>query len=145
MKPKLITAVLALLMTSGAANAFTTEQECEKVWGPEGAQAKQVPQSDITCVFLTHEFLVNLEGATKAKVIKAMKANGRLVNTHLHFITVYTGVVDFTFENDKVVIIHGWGMEGAGGNEFIWNNQEQEIFACSDLPGSDYDRCNRAK
>jgi hypothetical protein len=113
--------------------------------GPEGAQAKQVPQSDITCVFLTHEFLVNLEGATKAKVIKAMKANGRLVNTHLHFITVYTGVVDFTFENDKVVIIQGWGMEGAGANEFIWNNQEQEIFACSDLPGSDYDRCNRAK
>lgn len=48
MKPKLIAAVLALLMTSGAANAFTTEQECEKVWGPEGAQAKQVPQSDIT-------------------------------------------------------------------------------------------------
>jgi hypothetical protein len=37
MKPKMITAVLALLMTSGAANAFTTEQECEKVWGPEGS------------------------------------------------------------------------------------------------------------
>ena len=138
----MITAALALLMASGAANAFTTEQECEKLWGQEGAQAKQVPQSDITCVFLTHEFLVNLEGTTKAKVIKAMKANGRLVGTHLHFITVYTGVVDFMFENDKVVIIYG---RGADGDEFIWNNQEQEIFACSDLPNSDYDRCNRAK
>jgi hypothetical protein len=146
---------VALLMSSGVASA----QECEKVWGPEAwALAKQVPQPDFTCVPLTEQLLVSLGGATKAEVIKAMKANGRWLdhnNRLLHFIVPFTdgdgGDVNFTFEGDKVVHILGM-LDSDKTNVmdmmFSWGNVTTDPrvpFACSDLPGSRYVRCNKEK
>jgi hypothetical protein len=138
-----IAAALALMMTSGAANAFT-EQECEKVWSKENwALAKQVPQPDFTCVPITEELWVSLQGATKAQVIKAMKANGRLWEQDkvLHFLSIPNGAINFGIENDKVVRIFGVVDDMPLGVNFIWN--QAESFACSDLPGSHYARCNK--
>jgi hypothetical protein len=143
MKTKMIGAALALMMTSGVASAFT-ERECEKVWSKENwALAKQVPQPDFTCVVLTHQLLVSLQGATRAQVIKAMKANGRPWehDTVLHFLSVPNGAVNFGFENDKVVRIFGSMDDMPGGINFLWNPAQS--IACSDLRGSHYARCNK--
>jgi hypothetical protein len=145
MKRKLIGAALVLLMGSGAANAFT-QQECEKVWSKENwALAKQAARPDFTCVRLTEPFLMSLHGATKAQVIKAMKANGKPSSDPkydtLHFLSITNGAVNFQFENDKAVIIFGVVDDGPGGVNFIWN--QAQSFACSDLPGSRYPRCNK--
>jgi hypothetical protein len=81
------------------------------VWSKEAwAQAKQVPQPDFTCVRITEHLLVSLQGATKAQVIKAMKANGKPFSDKydiLHFLSIPDGPANFTFENDKVVHICG--------------------------------------
>jgi hypothetical protein len=146
MKRKLIGAAIALLMSSGAANAFS-EKECEKVWSKENwALAKQVQPPDFTCVTITEQLLLSLHNATKEQVIKTMKANGRPTSKEydvLHFLSVTNGDVNFQFENDKAVIIFGVVDDAPSGVNFIWN--QAQSFACSDLPGSHYARCNKEK
>jgi hypothetical protein len=139
MKRKMIGAMLMLLMTSGAANAT-----CLETWPPD-----MKARPDFTCVPFTDQLLVSLEGATKAQVIKAMKANGRWLDhdTMLHFVSIADdnqgGDVNFAFKNDKVVRIVG-SMDGEHMIEFIWNPAFHGSLpsACSDLPGSHYARCN---
>jgi hypothetical protein len=156
---KLIGAALALqvaMMTTGVADAFT-QQECEKAWSKEDwaqAYAKSPavgpPQPDFTCVRITEPFWVSLQGATRAQVIKAMKTDGKpFSDKELHFLSIPDGPVNFRFENDKAININGVTDDG----QFLWNltappdtpsrwrigNQ----FACSDLPGSNYARCNK--
>jgi hypothetical protein len=108
---------------------------------------------DFTCVPLTDRLLVSLEGATKAQVIKAMKANGRPLGINeqnvLHFASTAPdsccgGDVNFEIENDKVVRIFGI-MDGERMTEFIWNPAYHgpSPNPCSDLPGSRYARCNK--
>jgi hypothetical protein len=150
MKTKSMLAALALLMTSGAAQAT-----CLEMWPPD-----MKTRPDITCVSLTDRLLVSLEGATKAEVIKAMKANGRplspgkdyLANhpayNRLHFLSaadIYSGIVNFSFEGDKVVHIYGTvDFDITSSMEFSWGNTSPDVpFACSDLPGSRYARCNK--
>jgi hypothetical protein len=128
----IVAAAVALLMTSSTAWAI-----CLEVFPPDTLKMRP----EITCVSLTEQLLVSLKGSTKAQVIEAMNANGRMVDTQLRFVTVYTGDVDFTFENDKVVLIYAWGLDDAGGGDFIWN--ESTGYTCSDLPGSRYARCNK--
>jgi hypothetical protein len=144
MKRTTIAATPALLISNGTANAFT-EQECEKVWSKEAwAQAKQVPQPDFTCVRITEHLLVSLQGATKAQVIKAMKANGKPFSDKydiLHFLSIPDGPANFTFENDKVVHIYG---NVDSSKEFSWGNTGPDVpYACSDLSGSRYPRCDK--
>src|SRR5207253_9527534 len=50
------------------------------------------------------------QGATKAQVIKTMKANGKPFSKEydiLHFLSIPDGAVNFQFENDKVMHIDG--------------------------------------
>ena len=144
-KRKLLGVALALLMTSGAAQAFT-QQECEKVWSKENwALSHQKEPPDFTCVSITEQLLMSLHGATKAQVIKAMKANGKPSSNPkydtLHFLSITNGDVNFQFENDKAVIIFGVVDDAPSGVNFIWNPAQS--LACSDLPGSRYARCNK--
>jgi hypothetical protein len=149
MKRKLLGAALALMMT-GSAHAFT-QAECEKRWPEES-------HDDFTCVHLTEQFWVGLQGATKEQVVKMMKTEGqpgfragidnRIGRSEiapsgdprfdtLHFLSIPDGGISFTFENDRATIIFGWTDDG----QFIWNQANQ--FACSDLPGGHYARCNK--
>lgn len=163
MKTTLMTAALALLMTSGAAHAQEfTQQECEKVWSKENwaleyKKCKEAdPQSscrlfveppNYTCVRLTEPFLVGLQGASKAQVIEAMRADG-LPEGHdgLRFLSIPDGGVIFTFKNDRVIII----VAGVNAGQFIWNPSYLPLAfpqsgetTCSDLPGSRYARCDK--
>jgi hypothetical protein len=136
MKNKSMLAALAVLLMTSDVRAATCPETLSRVIGP-----------DFTCVSLTDRLLVSLEGATEAEVIQAMKANGRLLDDHdtvLHFVSIGPpggGNVNFAFENDKVVRIFGVMDNAPGGVNFIWN----PTFACSDLPGSRYDRCNKSR
>jgi hypothetical protein len=122
-------AALTLLLSSGAANACLQTSS----------------RSDLTCVSVTDELLVSLEGATKVQVIETLGANGRLVDHDktLHFAStaVNGGWLNFRFENDRVVIIFALMVADDGTHgDFIWNQANH--FACSDLPDSYYKRCN---
>jgi hypothetical protein len=103
---------------------------------------------DFTCVPLTDRLLVSLQGATKAEVMKAMKANGRPVDHDkvLHFVSTadrYSGDMNFKMEDDKVVLIFGRvDLDNSGHTgDFIWNPAYPH--QCSDLPGSNYARCEK--
>ncbi len=137
-------AIASVFLFAGAARA-----NCLEAWPPD-----MKTRPDFTCVPLTDRLLVSLEGATKAEVIKAMKANGRPLGINeqnvLHFVSTadrYGGDMNFQFENDKVVRIFGVVDSEAGAStmEFVWNPSYHGPAAnpCSDLPGSRYARCNR--
>jgi hypothetical protein len=136
-------AIASAFLCAGAARAT-----CLEAWPPD-----MKTRPDFTCVPLTDRLLVSLEGATKAEVIKAMKANGRPLGINeqnvLHFVSTAPdsccgGDVNFEIENDKVVRIFG-SMDGARMTEFIWNPAYHGAAPnpCSDLPGSHYARCNK--
>jgi hypothetical protein len=140
MKRKIIGAALALLMTSGAAHAFCTEE-----WS--------VSMGALTCVPLTERLLVSLEGTTKAQVIEAMETEGSWFdeNKTLHYMSGagnHSSMVNFIFEGDKVVRIYAdVDIDLNPPNRpmnFNWGNTDPGApFACSDLPGSHHARCNK--
>jgi hypothetical protein len=118
---------------------------CLEAWPPD-----MKTRPDFTCVPITERLLVSLEHATKAQVTKAMKADGRSVEVGLHFVSNaenYSGDVNFTFEGDEVVLIDAMVDTKAGPPmAFVWNPAYHGPLpsACSDLPGSRYDRCNKS-
>jgi len=65
-------AIASAFLFAGAAHA-----NCVEAWPPD-----MKTRPDFTCVPLTDRLLVSLQGATKAEVIKAMKANGRPVDNN---------------------------------------------------------------
>jgi hypothetical protein len=79
--------------------------------------------------------------------MKAMKAEGRTVEdgetSHLHFIgnakRGETGVMDVSFKDGRVAIIHAFIDQPGSPLEFIWN---AELGGCSDFPGSN-EKCNK--
>ncbi len=142
----------ALHVTIAIASAFLCARAratCLEAWPPD-----MKTRPDFTCVSLTDRLLVSLEGATKAEVIKAMRANGRPLGQDekdvLHFVSVadrYSGDMNFEIKDDRVVRIFGIVDSGENGSilSFIWNPSYHGPAAnpCSDLPGSRYARCNR--
>jgi hypothetical protein len=136
MKRKLMLAALALMMTSGAAQALCNDGRS---------------MGALTCVHLTERLLVSLQGATKAQVIKAMETEGSWFdeNKTLHYMSgagSHSSVVNFIFEGDKVVRIYAdvnIDLNTKSLMEFSWGNMDPNApFVCSDLPGSYRLRCN---
>jgi hypothetical protein len=102
---------------------------------------------DISCVRLTESLLLGLRGASRTEVEKAMDAPGiARSDGRLHYLSnaaTYSGDLDVTFTNGRAVIVHGLVQPtDAGRNlEFLWNGED--MFLCSDLPGSQNKRCNQ--
>jgi hypothetical protein len=70
-----------LLILSGilcAEPASADNWNCLEAWPPD-----MKTRPDFTCVPITERLLVSLEHATKAQVVKAMKADGRSVEIGL--------------------------------------------------------------
>jgi hypothetical protein len=140
-KPMLAALALLISGTVYAGDRWDpSNATCLETWPPD-----MKTRPDFTCERITERLLVSLQGATRAQVIKAMKANGRPFDCkydQLHFTSIPDGVVNFQFENDKVVHIYGW----TDTSEFSWGNTIPGVpYACSDLPGSRYARCNKQK
>jgi hypothetical protein len=131
----------AVLLLALASPAYAT---CSEAWPPD-----MKTRPDFTCVPLTDRLLVSLEGATRADVTKAMKANGRPVDhdTVLHFVSVadrLSGDMNFKIDGDHVVLIFGI-VDGENGKSlsFTWNPSYKGGYACSDLPGTRYSGCDK--
>jgi hypothetical protein len=138
-----------LLILSGilcAEPASADNWNCLEAWPPD-----MMTRPDFTCVPITERLLVSLEHATKAQVVKAMKADGRSVEIGLHFVSNaedYSGDVNFQFEGDAVVLIDAMVDTKEGQPmEFVWNPAYRGPLpsTCSDLPGSRYARCNKVE
>lgn len=107
---------------------------------------------DISCTALTERLLLSLRGASRADVVRAMNAPGRIIeNEGLHFVSNYDrglrglgGDVSFSFNNGFLSVISAQvdGPPGAPSSvEFIWN---AKLSGCSDFPGSK-SPCNRPR
>ena len=98
--------VRALLVPIAIALAFLRSGACAScldTWPPD-----MKTRPDFTCVPITERLLVSLEHATKAQVIRAMKTDGRPIETGLHFVSNaegYSGDVNFEFQGEIVVPI----------------------------------------
>jgi hypothetical protein len=130
-------AVAFALLASAPAAA-----SCVEAWPPDMMKTRP----GFTCVPLTDHLLASLQGATKAEVTKAMKANGRPVEIGLHFNSVadrYSGDVNLKFEGDRVVAVTALVDGGDQLMSFTWNPEYDgtERSPCSDLPGSHYAKC----
>ena len=138
---------LSMVMTAvcavGYSSAYADNRAC---WG-FGADDRE--RQDISCTALTERLLLSLRGASRADVLRAMNAQGRIIpNDGLHFASNYErgakgfgGDVNFYFENDRIINIVAEvdGPPGGPANiEFIWNAR---VIGCSDFPGSRR-RCN---
>ncbi len=126
----------AFCLFSTAAPAFADHSNC---WGL-GTDDKSRPE--ITCEPLTETLLLSLRNATRAEVVKVMNARGREAEIGLHYLSNsenYSGDANFTFEDDRVVIISALvsTTEGSKTLNFIWNSK---LGGCSDFPGS-HKRC----
>jgi hypothetical protein len=141
------TSTRALLVPIAIASAFLcsgARASCLEAWPPD---MKVGPE--FTCVPITERLLVSLEHATKAQVIRAMKADGRPIEIDLHFASNaegYSGDVNFEFENETVVLIFAMvDTESGPPLEFTWNSNYTGDLPnpCSDLPESRYARCNK--
>jgi hypothetical protein len=137
------TLLVAIAMASTFLFVGAAHANCLEAWPPD-----MKTRPDFTCVPLTDRLLVSLQGATKAEVIKAMKANGRPVDHDkvLHFVSTadrYSGDMNFEIEGDKVVRIFGVVDSAANTSsiKFIWNPAYPDM--CSDLPGSRYAECDK--
>jgi hypothetical protein len=89
---------------------------------------------------------MSLKFASRQRAIKAMKAEGRPFSPdELHFISnakrgdAETGILNLTFRDDRVVIIHALIDQPGPPLEYIWN---AELGGCSDFPGSN-EKCNK--
>jgi hypothetical protein len=101
---------------------------------------------EISCTPLTEKLLTSLKFASRQRAIKAMKAEGRPFSPdELHFIgnakrgDAETGILNLTFRDDRVVIIHALIDQPGPPLEYIWN---AELGWCSDFPGSN-EKCNK--
>jgi hypothetical protein len=104
---------------------------------------------EISCTPLTEKLLSSLKFASRQRVMKVMKAEGRPLSPDeadtLHFISnakrgdVETGILNLTFRDDRVVIIHALIDQPGQPLEYLWN---VELGGCSDFPGSN-EKCNK--
>jgi hypothetical protein len=136
----------AVAIASDWTSASAQDASCLERWPPDMAT-----RPDFTCVPFTDRLLVSLQGATKAQLVKAMKANGRMLSRDepnvLHFVGVADrgGDMNFEISHDRVIRIFGFADIGNGDTgEFVWNPAYHGSAPqpCSDLPGSQYARCN---
>jgi hypothetical protein len=91
-------AIASAFLFAGAARA-----NCLEAWPPD-----MKTRPDFSCVPLTDRLLASLEGATKAEVIKGMRAIGRPLGPNekdvLHFVSVadrYSGDINFEIKDDS--------------------------------------------
>jgi hypothetical protein len=101
---------------------------------------------EISCTPLTEKLLSSLKFASRQRAIKAMKAEGRPFSPNeLHFIgnakrgDAETGILNLTFRDGRVVIIHALIDQPGQPLEYIWN---AELGGCSDFPDSN-EKCNK--
>jgi hypothetical protein len=101
---------------------------------------------EISCTALTEKLLTSLKFTSRQRAIKAMKAEGRPFSPNeLHFIgnakrgDAETGILNLTFRDDRVVIIHALIDQPGQPLEYIWN---AELGGCSDFPDSS-EKCNK--
>jgi hypothetical protein len=121
------------------------------VWAASCQDRGWPPGKGFTCVPLTNSLLVSLEGASRADVTKAMQDSGRPIEGEdgLHFNSVAdrdSGDVNLRFYGDRVELVTASVDRDSGPDvEFIWNPHPDGMppYACSDLPGSHYARCNK--
>jgi hypothetical protein len=145
--------VRTILTVIAVLNVFLSSQafagDCEEKWPPDSG-----PQ--FSCVTLTNELLVGLEGATVAQVRETLHARGAPVDSdRLRFlipIGTLNGYVIVGLEDDRAVYISAILDHDVGIDEdhpkttpahFIWR---KDLYFCSDLPGSNSPQgvdCNR--
>jgi hypothetical protein len=101
---------------------------------------------EISCTPLTEKLLTSLKFASRQRAIKAMKAEGRPFSPdELQFIgnakrgDAETGILNLTFRDDRVVIIHALIDQPGPPLEYIWN---AELGWCSDFPASN-EKCSK--
>ena len=136
------------LLLAGAVPAYAHNAAC---WG---IGRDDLSRPDISCSSLTEAFLKSLHKATRAKVLKAMDAEGVVfaaAPNELHFVgnagggSEWTGNVTFTFEGGTVYIVDAV-VDAPGGTpsdlRYLWNGKTDR--SCSDFPGS-RDRCNLSR
>jgi hypothetical protein len=134
---------LATLLCIACAVSLPGHANNAACWGMD----KDDPsRPDISCTRLTERLLLSLRGAGRAEVEKTMNAPGiTRADGRLHYLsnaTNYSGDVDITFKNGRVIIVHGLVQptDTSKNLELIWNGED--TFLCSDFPES-RNQCNR--
>lgn len=119
----------------------------EECWGDQDRQ-------DISCRDLTDTFLLSMRNATKDEVQRAMKVNGREIDSGLHFISNYSrgslwgaGDVNFYFDAKG----HVTGIDASldspdlkGTFDFVWD-RDSLPSGCSDLSHSKLVHCDHKR
>lgn len=100
-----------------------------------------------TCTPLTEELLYNLRFATKQEVLRTLGGPGGRLTDGLHYESFadkggsYSGVVNFAFEDQKVVLIsallrpHNFRENNGQSLMYIWSSDPTK-HSCSDFEGS---------